>query len=151
MNTMIQPLIRLPLRARCLVYTLCCIGLLSAPADAEIAIIVNASNTQEIDLDTVVRIYLGQSAKFPSGDAAEPLAMPDGSKVRGELNLSLLQAAPASIKSAWARQQFTGGLKPLTTYNTEEAVLRAVAATPNAIGYVDAARVRGNVRVALKL
>lgn len=148
---MIKQLANLLLRARCLVYLLSSVCLLSVPAHAEIAIIVNASNTQEINLDTVMRIYLGQSTKFPSGDAAEPLAMPDGSKVRGELNLSLLQAAPASVKSAWARQQFTGSLKPLTTYNTEEAVLRAVAATPNAIGYVDAARVRGNVRVALKL
>jgi ABC-type phosphate transport system substrate-binding protein len=125
--------------------------LLSTPAHAEIAIIVHASNKEEIGLDTVMRIFLGQVAKFPSGDDAEPLAMPDGSRAHGELNLALLKAAPASIKSSWARQQFTGSLKPLTTYKTDEAILKAVAATPNAIGYVDASRVHGNVRVALRL
>jgi ABC-type phosphate transport system substrate-binding protein len=120
-------------------------------AHAEIAIIVNAGNKEEINLDTVMRIYLGQAAKFASGDEANPVALPDGSRTRGELNLALLKAAPASIKSSWARQQFTGNLKPLPTYNTEDAVLKAVAETPNSIGYVDAAKVRGNVRVALKL
>ena len=141
----------LPTRTLLIAWLFTAACLLSLSAHAEIAIIVHASNKEEISLDTVMRIYLGQVAKFPSGEEAEPLALPDGSRAHGELNLTLLKAAPASIKSAWARQQFTGSLKPLTTYNTDEAILKAVAATPNAIGYIDAARVRGNVRVALKL
>jgi ABC-type phosphate transport system substrate-binding protein len=90
-------------------------------------------------------------AKFPRGDQAKPVALPDGSRLRGELNLTRLKAAPANVKSFWAQQQFAGGLQPLPTCNNDEAVIKAVAETPNAIGYVGVARVHGNVRAALKL
>jgi hypothetical protein len=42
-------------------------------------------------------------------------------------------------------------LKATDNFRTEEAVLKVVASTPVAIGYLDAARLRGNVRMALKL
>lgn len=130
---------------------LICASVVPRCARAEVAIIVNADNNEVIDLDAVIRIYLAQVAKFPGGTNAKPVALPDGSRVRGELNLALLRAAPAQVKSQWAQRQFTGGLTPLPTYDNDEAVIKAVAESHNAIGYVDAAKVHGKVRVALKL
>ena len=134
-----------------LIAALICASAMPGRVLAEVAVIVNADNNAVIDLDAVIRIYLAQVAKFPSGADAKPLALPDGSRVRGELNLALLRAAPAHVKSQWAQRQFTGGLTPLPTYDNDEAVIKAVAESPNAIGYVDAAKVHGKVRVALKL
>jgi len=151
MRQRIPAITAVKIRRAFFVWLLSGLTVLALPAQAEVAIIVHASNKEEIDFDTVMRIYLGQDVKLPGGTDIQPMALPDGSRTHGELNLALLKAAPASLKAAWARQQFTGTLKPMTICDNEDAILKAVATTPNAIGYVDATRVRGNVRVALKV
>jgi ABC-type phosphate transport system substrate-binding protein len=139
------------IRKSLIAVALLCASAVTERAFAEVAIIVNADNNAALDLEAVIRIYLAQVAIFPGGGAAQPVALPDGSRIRGELNLALLKAAPAQVKSQWAQRQMTGGLTPLPTYDNDNAIIKAVAETPNAIGYVDAASVHGNVRVALKL
>jgi ABC-type phosphate transport system substrate-binding protein len=120
-------------------------------AHADVVVIVNAANKAEIDEGAVSRIYLAQVRTFPGGAEAAAVDQKDGAAVREEFTDKLLHKAPAHIKSYWAQQKFTGGVKPLKQLANDDAVVQFVKDTPNAIGYVDAAKVRDGVKVVLKL
>jgi ABC-type phosphate transport system substrate-binding protein len=118
---------------------------------ADIVVIVNAANKAEIDDSAIARIYLAQVKTFPGGSEATAVEQKDGSAVRNEFSDKLLKRAPAHIKSYWAQQKFTGGAKPLPQLSNDDAVLKYVLETPNAIGYVDTAKLRDGVRVVMRL
>jgi len=119
-------------------------------AQAEIIVIVNAANKAEIDDIAIARIYLAEVKTFPGGSEAAAVEPEDGS-VRAEFSDKLLKRAPAYIKSYWARQKFTGGLKPLPQLSDDDAVIKYVMETPNAIGYVDSSKLRDGIRVVMRL
>ena len=64
--------------------------------------------------------------------------------------LGLLNKAPSFIRSGWSKLTFTGALKSVKELPNDEAVIKYVESTPNGIGYVDAKKVKGNVRVIMK-
>jgi ABC-type phosphate transport system substrate-binding protein len=125
--------------------------LLPPVSRADIAVIVNASNGQPLDIGAVARIFLAQAKVYPGGTEAISIDQKEGNKVREEFQEKLFQLAPPEIKAFWARQKFTGVLRRLPTFDNDQAILEYVEKTPNAIGYVDAAKVTGKVRVLLKL
>jgi ABC-type phosphate transport system substrate-binding protein len=126
--------------------------LLAAPAThADVAVIVHATNEQPLDVSAVARIFLAQAKVYPGGTEAISIDQKEGNKVREEFQDKLFQQAPPEIKAFWARQKFSGVLRRLPTFDNDQAILEYIEKTPNAIGYIDAAKVTGKVRVLLKL
>lgn len=74
-----------------------------------------------------------------------PLNLPPHSPLRQAFSLSLLNAGPQSLQSYWNERYFHGVLPP-HVLDSAEAVLRFVAKTPGAIGYVPPCLVDAQVK-----
>ena len=121
------------------------------PAYGDIAVIVRADSHVPYDDLLVEKIFLVQTLTLPDGSKADPVHQKDGTSIHSEFVLSLLNKAPSYIRSGWSKLTFTGALKAIRELPDDDAVIKYVEATPNAIGYVDAKKVKGNVRVIMKL
>lgn len=118
-------------------------------AAADVAVIVHPGNAASIDSAQVSKIFLGQTKTFPGGAEATPVDIKDG-QVREEFGNKVLKKSPSQLKVLWARQIFTGGAKPPRELGSDEDVLRFVASTPGAIGYIDAGKANASVKVIAK-
>jgi len=115
-------------------------------AHAEAVIIVHPSNAANMDDEQVSKIFLGQTKTFPGGAEATPVDHKEG-PLREEFGNRVLKKSPAQLKALWARQIFTGGAKPPRELASEDEVLKFVASTPGAIGYIDSSKANGSVKV----
>jgi ABC-type phosphate transport system substrate-binding protein len=130
------------------------VTLIAAPAGADepghIAVIVHPSRKVELSLDTLGQVYLRRKRFWDDGSAIVPLNLAAGSAIRETFARSVLRQSEARLAEYWNRQYFYGILPPATLASTQ-AIVRYVAAEPNAIGYVPAADVDGTVQVVLRL
>lgn len=121
--------------------------LISPIAKAEIAVIVNASNTSQIDTKTISRIFLGKMKSFPDGGQAVPMNQASGSTATEEFNNKVLKKSSSQLKAYWSKLVFTGKGTPPKDVGGDAEMLKLISANPNLIGYVDAASVDGSVKV----
>lgn len=115
-----------------------------------IAVIVHPSRQVELSVDLLGQIYLKRKRFWEDGTAIVPLNLEAGSTLRHAFGERVLRQTEGRLAEYWNRQYFYGTLPPVTLASTQ-AVVRYVAADPNAIGYVPAREVDGSVRVVLRL
>lgn len=118
----------------------------SVSALAEVAVIVHPGNSAAIDADAVERIFLGKKSQFPGGAEALPINIESGGAV-DEFNNKVLGRSTAQVKSFWSKQIFTGKGTPPKEVASDASVIDLIKNNKNAIGYVDAANVTGDVKV----
>ncbi len=128
---------------------------LSSTYAAEIAVIVHPNNpVSAMTAREVSDLYLGRSRSFRFDEQMYPAAVyeqpQDGTlregffRVLNGMNLKQLNAY-------WARLRFSGEVLPPMTLSDSRLVLEAVSRNRGGIGYIDAARVDGTVKVVLRL
>lgn len=130
---------RKPLRA-----AFCCLALLSLSglAGAEIVVVAGAkSPTASLSKEQVADAY---QAKNP---AIAPMDLPEASPLRDEFYTKVTGKSAAQVKSVWARLAFTGKAKPPKEAPNGGELKKQLAATPNAIGYMDKAELDSSVKV----
>jgi ABC-type phosphate transport system substrate-binding protein len=120
---------------------------LSFTAVAEVAVIVNPANSSAITDRDISRIFLGKNKKFANGASVMAANLKDESAAREEFESKVLKKTSYQVKSYWAKQIFSGKAKPLAEFDNDAEVLSFVAANPDAIGYIDAAKVSDKVKV----
>lgn len=118
-------------------------------AHADVAVIVHPSNNSALDDLAISRLFLGEVKSFPGGAAAAPVDQKNND-ICAEFHNQILNKTTKEVRKIWARQVFTGGLKPPPALDGDDAVLQYVATTPDAIGYVQASRVNNKVKVIRK-
>jgi len=125
--------------------------LIAGLAQAEIAVIVSASNANgNLDQDTIARVFLGKSKTFPDGSQAVPVDQTAGSDSREAFSSTVLGKSSSQLKAYWSRLIFTGKGTPPKESGDDAAVKNLVANNPNLIGYVDSGVVDGSVKVVYK-
>jgi len=77
--------------------------------------------------------------------------MPESNPVREAFYKKATDRDRAQIKAVWSRLAFTGQGQPPKELADAEAVKKAVAADPKAVGYIDKADVDASVKVVLVL
>ena len=110
-------------------------------ARADVVVIVSADSTTTTAITTnqISRVYQGKSNSLTPFDVADPGA-------RHQFYTKIVGTDEAKVKARWSRLVFTGkGAAPKELSPTE--VVKAVAADPNAIGYVDRSFVNMTVKV----
>ena len=117
---------------------------------AEVAVIVNASNSAELTDKDIARVFLGKEKNFANGQSIKVVYGKPGSASRGEFEQKVLHKSSSQIKAYWSKLIFTGKGTPPKALASEQEVVSFVASTPNAIGYVDAASLNDSVRVVKK-
>jgi len=133
---------------RSLLLVLC---LFSSLAFAEVAVIVNTGNTSQISDDDIKRMFLGKNKKFSNGESVKAINLKSGNAVRSDFEKQVLGKSSSQVKAYWSKLIFSGKAKPLKELASDAEVLSIVSSTPNAIGYIDASKVDGSVKVVKKL
>lgn len=116
---------------------------------AELAVVVSSHASErdldlDLDLDTLARIYRRKMLYWPDGRKVEPVNLPAGESLRLLFSRRVLKMEPEELEAYWNQQYFQGVFPPYML-PSEEAVIRFVADTPGAIGYVSACAVDGRV------
>jgi hypothetical protein len=115
-----------------------------------IAVIVHPSRQAVLSTEILAQIYLRRKRFWDDGAPIVPLNLEAGAELRAAFSRLVLRQSEARLADYWNRQYFHGVLPPATLASTK-AVLRYVAADPNALGYVPSGEVDASVRVVLSL
>lgn len=117
-------------------------------AAADVVAIVSAKNpVTTLSKHQIMDIFLGKTRSFPDGRPAVPVDQVEGSAARDDFYLELAGRSPAQMKAYWSKIIFTGRGQPPPEVANDLQVKKFIAEHPNAIGYIDASRVDGSVRV----
>ena len=119
-------------------------------ADGRVAVVVAAqAPPATLTLDDLAQVYR-RRRQFVGGERVQPINLPAGHALRRFFSQAVLQKAPEELEDYWRDMYFSGVFPPFVLAS-EEAVLRFVAATPGAIGYVSACALDRRVTVLLML
>ncbi|MGL5361001.1 MAG: phosphate ABC transporter substrate-binding protein [Shewanella sp.] len=120
-------------------------------ANAGVVVIGNSQGPDAISLDTVKQLYLGKGQQLPNGATAQLVELKEGSAERAEFHAKTTGRTDAQLQSNWSRLVFTGKATAPVIANDSAAMINAIKANSNAIGYLDEAAVTADVKVLLKL
>ena len=122
----------------------------SAPESPPLAVVVHRARHDELSLADLAQVYLRRKRFWDDGTPIVPLNLPAGTPLRVAFSRAVLQRSETDLADYWNREYFYGVLPPATLASTA-AVLRYVAADPNAVGYVPLPEVDDSVTVVLRL
>jgi hypothetical protein len=101
-----------------------------------LAIVVPADSRHRLDrAEELSEIYLKKRQFWSNGQRIVPVNLPVADSRRQHFSHSVLGLLPEQLDDYWNERYFHGVLPP-EVLNSVEGVLRFVAATPGAIGYV---------------
>lgn len=125
-------------------------GLLAIPtwASAGIAIIAHPGTAATaLTPEQVAQLYMGRVKTLPGVGDTQMLDLPEGSPVRIEFAERVMGKTEQQLRTYWSRMIFTGKGYPPRALASPADVLRTVASTPGAIGFVDSKDVTPRVKV----
>jgi ABC-type phosphate transport system substrate-binding protein len=110
----------------------------------ELVVIVNPA-APAINKEQIMDLYLGRGSGWTPVDqvATSPIYVTFYKKVIGRDD--------AQIKAIWSKILFTGRGLPPKQLPDSAAIKKAVAANPNAVGYIEKSAVDASVKVILKV
>ena len=137
----------------CWLAALSCCAWFAAPAQAlsgegAIAVIVAPGHARRVKQEDLLLIYKRKQLFWPDGKRIQPVNMPVSNALRREFSQTVLGASPEELEKYWNDMYFHG-IAPPYVLSSSEAVLRFVAETPEAIGYVSFCNVGGRAKVVL--
>ena len=95
--------------------------------------------------EQLANVYLGHN------QALTPLDQPESAAIRADYYKRLTGRDASQIKAMWARLTFTGKGQSPRELSDSNAVKKAVAADPKAIGYIEKSAVDDSVKVLVNL
>lgn len=131
---------------------LACLAALAWPAFAvqpQIAIITAPNGPQlAFDRNTLRDVFLKKIFVDQHGLRLTPVNLPTDSPLRDAFARSIIHMHDEQLQDYWEREYFQG-VSPPYVLGSQEAVVRFVALTPGAIGYVALCHVDTTVHVVL--
>ncbi|KAA1162336.1 phosphate ABC transporter substrate-binding protein [Pseudoalteromonas distincta] len=122
------------------------LSLCSFGALAEVAVIVNPSNANALDAETIKKIYLGKAKSFDNGNKVNP-ATQNGTAIADEFNSKVVGKSSSQLNAYWSKLVFTGKGTPPEKFDSDQAVIDFVAANDDSIGYIDSSKATDKVKV----
>jgi ABC-type phosphate transport system substrate-binding protein len=108
-------------------------------AYADVVVVVSAKSTAAtLTAEEISQIYLGKSK------ALKPV---ENAPIRNQFYTKVAGKDEAQVKAIWSKLVFTGKAAAPKEMSTSADVVKAVAADPSAIGYVDKSAVDSSVKV----
>ncbi|MBI9016086.1 MAG: hypothetical protein JEZ07_02380 [Phycisphaerae bacterium] len=107
--------------------------------EKEIVIIVNNDVAKEVvTYNDMKNMFLNKRIKWSNGKAVVPMVLKSG-EIHEKFLKQYVSKTRAQYLSYWKKLIFTGKAKMPKTFTNESELLKYVAKTPGAIGYVSAA------------
>jgi len=111
-------------------------------------VIVNHGNTvASIDRKLLQDAFLGRATRWSDGQPINPVDLPPSSPARLRFSSEALRRSVDSVKIYWLQAIFSGHGVPPPELENEEQVVRFVARTAGAIGYVSGTAKIGSARI----
>jgi ABC-type phosphate transport system substrate-binding protein len=104
-----------------------------------------------LDRNDLRPIFQVVKLQWPNGNGIVPLNLPDDSSLRHDFDQAVLGLSPDRVARYWIDKKIRGDTHPPKKLTSPEAVARAVAKTPGAIGYVAAGDVSSSVKVVARI
>jgi ABC-type phosphate transport system substrate-binding protein len=120
----------------------------ASSGEGAIAVILAPGHGRSVKKDELTLIYKRKKLFWPDGSRIQPVNLPAASSLRREFSLAVLGASPEELEKYWNDMYFHG-ISPPYVLASEEAVLRFVAETPDAIGYVSFCSVAHRAKIVL--
>lgn len=117
----------------------------AALAQAEVAVIVNAAASAAPSQADVANIFLGKNKSLKGVDQK------DWNPTKEKFYAAVTSKNESQLKSYWSGLVFTGKGQPMPSVAGDADVVARVAAEADAIGYVEATAVTGQVKVLFTL
>ncbi len=122
--------------------------LLSAPAQAQVVVIVHPSTIAAPPKpEQIANLFLGKVDALPGSAVLTPIDQNEGKPVRSLFYKAVANRDEAQVKAYWSRIMFTGRAQAPRALGSDAEVKRLVANTPGAIGYIDKAALDNSVKV----
>lgn len=119
---------------------------------AEVAVIVNPTNTSYINLLDMQSIFLGKIKSFNNGETIILCDFSEEDKVERQIFLNqVMHKSSAKFNTYWARIIFSAEGTPPRKIKDSAEMLDVVAHNAGAIGYINTDKVTDSVRVILTL
>ncbi len=116
-----------------------------------IAVVVSAQDQAEklkLTPSSLKLIYWRKQLYWPNGQHIMPVNLHSEHLLRSQFSQSVLGSLPKQQIDYWNGLYFNG-IQPPRTVNSEEAVIRLIAETQGAIGYVNACALDARVKALL--
>lgn len=126
----------------------CLLPLAQAESGAPVIAIIVHSDELKVATNELSLIYWRKQLYWPKGQRIKPVNLRSEHPLRQQFSQTILGSLPKKQIDYWNGQYFNGILPPYSV-NSEEAVLRYVAQTSGAIGYVDACHVDSRVKAVM--
>ena len=102
-------------------------------------IIVHSSNpTTQMSAEAIASVFFKRTSRWSDDEVQKPVDLPLGSAVRDEVSRKILGRSVQAVRTYWLQRIFSGGQTPPLELPDDQAVIRYVARTPGAIGYIAA-------------
>jgi ABC-type phosphate transport system substrate-binding protein len=114
----------------------------SQQVHADVVVIVSAQSTAPpLSPERIARIFEGKSTDMTPVDLARP------SDARREFYTKFVGVDDALVRGEWSKLVFTGKRSAPREFTSSADLVKAVAADPNIIGYVDRSFVNMTVKI----
>jgi ABC-type phosphate transport system substrate-binding protein len=115
-------------------------------------IIVHPSNpAASVDRKFVLDVFLRKTTRWPNEQPVRPVDLPTDSPTRQRFSGVALGRSVSAVKAYWLQVIFSGHGVPPPEIDSDEQVVRFVAQTAGAIGYVSGtAKTEGTKTISLK-
>lgn len=120
-------------------------------ANAAVVVIGNPQGIDNLSVAEVKNLYLGKTQQLPNGSNAQLFELAEGSAERTEFHSKTTGRNDAQLQSNWSRLVFTGKAVAPEQAADSAAIIEAVKNTPNAVGYIDGAKITSDVKLLLTL
>lgn len=126
--------------------------LIAPIANAGVAVITHPG-VKEIGLSKtkLAQIYLGKMKNYSNGKTIKAVDLPKNSAAHKKFYKSVVKKSDSAMNRHWSKLKFTGKGKPPKTLDTARDVIKWVANTEGAIGYIDGKYLNKSVKVVLIL
>jgi len=118
---------------------------------ASIVVIGNPAGADTLSAGDVKKFFMGKKSRLSTGEKVKIIELADGDAGRIAFHAATTGRSEAQLQSAWSRLVFTGKAEAPMQVANDAAVIQAVSASSNAIGYINESAVTGDVKVLLKL
>lgn len=120
----------------------------AASGEGAIAVIAASGHGKNLKKDDLALIYKRKRLFWTDGSRVQPVNLPVSSPMRLMFSQIALGASPEDLEKYWNDMYFHG-VSPPYVLSSEESVLRFIADTPGAIGYVSYCHAIGRANIVL--
>ena len=134
-----------------LILTILCVAAWANGALGQVAVVAHKSvPVDSLAKSELLDLYTGDTSVWSDGAAVVIFDLKEKGETR-EVFYKFLGMASSRIKSIWLKRMLSGEADPPEALKTEEELLKKVAATPGAIGFLSQSKQSSDVKTLLMI